>query len=440
MTFFRKPALPFFVAALLLTVSTAWAEGDEVKILPDIDYGGELLVRSTLTGDWGGARTDLSRKGIQFDNSLTHVAGSVVDGGVTGPVLSRFFSGRDDEETHLSWDNVLQFDTGKLGLWPGGVLKIRGEGRTGKGVNASAGAISPVDSDMLFPLSNFGDTIYDLTEATFLQFLSEYMGVVVGLLNTLDGDALDLAGSTRGTAQFSNLSFQLNPVELAAVPYKTLGGGVILLPTGDPHALTISALVFNTEDSSGGDPFSRDAGTSYSTEVNHRFRLFDRPGKQVAGFVYADADFGNLEDPRIILPGPAGSAKNSTWAAYYGFEHYFKVDAETEHGTKGIGVFGRIGFSDGNPNPVEGGFSIGIGGNSPLRSQDTFGLGAYYVDVSDAAILDALNVEDEQGLELWYNIELAPWLHVTPDLQIIDQGLPGTDTAYVVGIRTHLDL
>jgi porin len=50
-------------------------------------------------------------------------------------------------------------------------------------------------------------------------------------------------------------------------------------------------------------------------------------------------------------------------------------------------------------------------------------------------------------VELFYNIEVTPWFHLTPDLQIIDSGFGGIpdlglqepDTAVVVGLRGKID-
>ena len=42
-------------------------------ILPLIDYSGDLWSRSTLTGDWGGARESLAAKGISTDLSFATV-------------------------------------------------------------------------------------------------------------------------------------------------------------------------------------------------------------------------------------------------------------------------------------------------------------------------------------------------------------------------------
>ena len=44
-------------------------------------YSGDLLTRSTLTGDWGGARNDVEQKGITFDASLTQIEQGVPSGG-----------------------------------------------------------------------------------------------------------------------------------------------------------------------------------------------------------------------------------------------------------------------------------------------------------------------------------------------------------------------
>ena len=46
-----------------------------------------------------------------------------------------------------------------------------------------------------------------------------------------------------------------------------------------------------------------------------------------------------------------------------------------------------------------------------------------------------------QTIELYYNIEVTPWLHITPDLQIIDNptGSKDVDTALVAGVRMHME-
>jgi len=44
-------------------------------------YSGDLLTRSTLTGDWGGLRNEWAQKGVTIDLNVTQVGQGVVNGG-----------------------------------------------------------------------------------------------------------------------------------------------------------------------------------------------------------------------------------------------------------------------------------------------------------------------------------------------------------------------
>jgi hypothetical protein len=80
--------------------------GEDVSILPVLDYSGDLWSRSTLTGDWWGARNDLSARGISFSGDLTWVLQSVVDGGYDAPLLERLMNRNraDDTEVMGAWN------------------------------------------------------------------------------------------------------------------------------------------------------------------------------------------------------------------------------------------------------------------------------------------------------------------------------------------------
>lgn len=52
----------------------------------------------------------------------------------------------------------------------------------------------------------------------------------------------------------------------------------------------------------------------------------------------------------------------------------------------------------------------------------------------------SVNTFDEQG-EVYYNIEIAPWLHIMPDLQVIVRpggGFRDRETAIVYGLRMQV--
>src|SRR2546423_2854445 len=72
-------------------------------------WGGDLLSRPRLTGDWGGLRDDLSKKGVVLDVDLLMTPQVNMSGGrKTG---ANFWG---------NLDYTLNLDTQKMGFWPGG--------------------------------------------------------------------------------------------------------------------------------------------------------------------------------------------------------------------------------------------------------------------------------------------------------------------------------
>ena len=50
-----------------------------------------------------------------------------------------------------------------------------------------------------------------------------------------------------------------------------------------------------------------------------------------------------------------------------------------------------------------------------------------------------LPLGDEQGVELYYNVAVTPWCHVTPDLQVLNPFRQRVDTSLLVGVRAKID-
>ncbi|MBW2396484.1 MAG: porin, partial [Deltaproteobacteria bacterium] len=246
-----------------------------------------------LTGDWGGQRTTLAEKGISFSLDLTSQVQGVLNGG-------------NDESTRVlgSSEFLLDLDTDKLGLWPGGFLRVAAEGRFGRGVGAAAGNLSPVSNDALFPFDEdrTGDEVVALTELFYTQFFSPQVGAFGGLLNTSGGDDNEYSGNSRSNEHFMNLSFLFSAVEGRAVPNVTLGGGLILIP----HEKVLGTLTYlESEESAGTNPFHSGSGSTLATEWTFKHELAGLPGRQVIGGIYAwDNEFFRLgEDPRVNLAG-----------------------------------------------------------------------------------------------------------------------------------------
>ena len=156
-----------------------------------------------------------------------------------------------------------------------------------------------------------------------------------------------------------------------------------------------------------------------------------------------------VSSPPAVLPPPGGPGfappttliKGSWWITYL-FDQALWVDP-TDH-ARSWGVFGNVGISDGRPNPIHWSGIIGIGGSSPIpnRKLDTFGIAYYYLGLSDefkSVVEPVVPLRDEHGLELFYNLAVAPWFHVTADLQVIRPLVQPVDTSLVVGVRSKID-
>ena len=69
---------------------------------------------------------------------------------------------------------------------------------------------------------------------------------------------------------------------------------------------------------------------------------------------------------------------------------------------RGVGVFGRLGVSDGNPNFMKFFGSFGVGGKGMFESRplDKFGCGYYYINIDNprsGAASDHRFLRDEYG-------------------------------------------
>jgi len=111
---------------------------------------------------------------------------------------------------------------------------------------------------------------------------------------------------------------------------------------------------------------------------------------------------------------------------------------------QGWGVFLKGAVSDGNPNYVQNSIIAGIGGTGLFRGRelDSFGVGYFYYDLSDA-LQETLSprrerLSDEQGVEVYYSYAVTPWFYMTGDFQIIDPPRNVRENAVIAGLRANI--
>jgi porin len=228
----------------------------------------------------------------------------------------------------------------------------------------------------------------------------------------------------------------LSPVEATTAPNVTLGGGLIFLPS---PRIKGTVTVFNSEESATENPFDHTDGTTFATEWTFGHTLGDKPGGQILGFLYGiDKNRADIaQDARVfigelLVNQSIPQTDKDSWAFYYNAHQYVQGDS-----TRGWGPFIRFGFSDGDPNPVRWNIAGGVGGKGPFadRPHDRWGVGIYYIDMSDDGLLQNLNVDSEVGGEIFYNYAIAPALRLTLDAQVVDSARPNTDLAWLLAAR-----
>lgn len=432
-------------------------------------YSGDWWSRESLTGDWGGERTKLAEQGVLFDLDVTQwMQGNAHDGKDTNNAFR--YSG--------SADYTLRLDTARMGLWPGGLLTLHGETQFSQSINPKVGSLMSSNYQALLPVPN-EPGLTTLSEYYITQALSEKLVFLAGKMDLSMGDDNAFAHDQR--TQFSNSAFRINPVLYSAGPYTALSAGVLVMPT---DWLSITTFV-NDNDPEGAarktgfnTAFHDRNWLSVAQEYTFKIRLFEKPGHQRFGWFWTSRDFidftgdSRLQLPGNVqrlgyLPGPAGRLQQrfklprglrtlrlgdtvliadgpdrrpDDWGLYYNFDQYLY----TEQGdpTQGFGLFGRFGWSTGEANPIEEFYSLGVGGKGsiPTRDRDTWGVGYYLLNMSDD-LPAILGMDAEQGVEVYYNIEVTPWLHITPGLQVIADpgaGYRDRDVALVYGLRAAL--
>ena len=401
-------------------------------------FGGPWDSRPKLTGDWYGLRERLRDHGFTFDISATGYEQGVASGGLEETFR---FGGRNDY--------LLNVDGEKAGLWKGLYINLHAETVYGHSVNLQTGAVVPVNIGRAHPV--FFGTETALTAVKFTQALSENFVVYAGKINTIDNVQQPFMPGRGLDAGFMNAAFVWNPILGRTMNYATLGAGAAILAGGQP---VITLTVYDTHDASTTSGFNKlgDNGAIIYPTVSLPTTFFGMPGHQSLWGAYSSGRYEIVEPQSLNLipqvlkgllpPTSLVTPTRGSWWVTYLFDQALWVDPTDQ--TRSWGVFGNAGISDGKPNPIKWSLIFGFDGSSPIpnRKMDTFGIAYYYLGFSDGfkEVAQVITpVRDERGLELFYNVGVTRWCHITTDLQIITPILGRADTALVPGLRVKID-
>jgi porin len=410
-------------------------------LLAQAQSSGDAYTGKTLTGDWGGTRSDWAARGVSFRGDYVGEALGVVDGGY-GKTGARYA-----QQVRAGLD----FDMGKLAGWDGGAFHFTLNDRRGRSTSV----------DLIgnrFPVQEaYGGQYTRLTEFSYDQKFNR-------------GDSYFKLGYYAMGNQFGLLSAGTNFVNAAfcAHPLSMSGNsGWYNYPVarwGGEFAQQVSPAVnvrvgwFQVNPNLAGNnvhnafrPFVEGTtGSLFPVEVTWT------PGK---GTRYAGVyKFGGYYDTSTVArKGLNNTDTTGRHGAYVLAEQ--KLYSEAGDASRGFSVFGEYMQSDRATAQIRSWYSLGgIYQGIGSRSQDRIALGYVGGDINrslvDArrAALRAADVPTNSPLyslsgaeelyELSYSFQVNPWLMLRPDVQYVVN--PGTfayaqtDNAWVVGLQAKI--
>ncbi len=422
-------------------------------LTPVSDYSGDLFHRYTLFGDIGGKRQQLYDRGVAFDATFTQVYQGIVSGG------------RNDgaNEYHGLFEYGMALDTGKLGLWPGGLVVANAYSSVGNTLLGDVGNLSPVNFNSLLPTADPSETF--LMEYYLTQALPTKTLLTIGRLNVSNFlDRSRFANDRK--SQFLNAAMDNNLLVGSFVSFSTYA--ILAVQPVNEH-LAVYAAVW---DPTAAPPdygvpggFFSDVGAGGGFDL--KWELGDGLGGSIDPvFLYSSKDTAEVDNPflpldpikdLLLLIGDFPS-KSDNWVFLFTLDQYLwkperaemdpaataghpKPAADFEFQEPGIGLFTRFAYTPEDRNPLNIYVSGGIGarGVIPGRPYDRFGFGVYaLLESDDFDDLAGNIVQDEVGLEAYYNLALTPALQLSFDVQWIEPGITNTDDTVVLGTRLFM--
>jgi porin len=391
-----------------------------------------LWASPAAADDWLQPLVDLQQSLAALGISLGASVNSFGQGLVTG-------SGSRGVSVGGKTDILLALDGNKLGLWPGLSVSAHLEQNFGQSANErSAGAILPVNTALGLP--TLGGTNTDLSLVVTQKF-GELVTISLGKFNMLDVAARTPLMGGGGETTFWNIGLAA-PVSGVTPPY--IVGGIATLKTAP---VTFTLMVYdprNAQDLSVvAHTFSQGTTTSVSAMVP--ISVFGLTGYHTLRVVYSTAEGFNFDEvPQLFLP-PGSQTKLTKRGYYFGsysLQQFLWQDPENPG--RGWGFFAQIAGSDGNPNPIGNTIIIGIGGSTPGRPDDRWGIAwcdylfSRQVKNSLTALGGGLN--DERVLEAYYDAAVLDHLRIGPDAQVVWPGTPGRSAELFLGLRVRLVL
>ena len=380
----------------------------------------------TLSGDWGGVRTNLSERGVTLEIALKASLLSNLSGGI-----------RRGSKYMDNWDVKLRADADKLWGWTNTTGYLHVISNHGGKLNAThVGSFMGVDN--IEVNTNTTKLFHAWLERSFFNekfsvlaglypvdsefYMTEAAGVLVHPSGGVPAEVAQ--AGVNGPSIFPTSSFGLRAKWRPTPKFYLQAALVDGVPgnPGNPRGTHIR--------------FERGDGTLAIVETG--FRPTEEISKYAVGYWRYTPRFDDLADTdRLGKP-----LRRVNRGAYLVAEQ--TVYRERGDPSQGLALFMRYGVASGDVNTLDHAYSLGLRYRGLLRgrNEDEFGIGLTRGNAGAkfrqaAAIPLAAN---ETALAITYRAKVTPWLAVQPILQrIVNPGFdPALGDAWIAGVRFEI--
>ena len=324
-------------------------------------------------------------------------------------------------------DAFINLDSSQFGLREGGGFRSHIEYSSDNAPTNLGGAIFATNTALYWPADTPNELV--ATSLYFTQKMGDRSSIALGKFNPVDLLAADSFIGGWGIDRFMNLILAAPPSGLIPVVFM----GAVASIRSEPVSWTV--MVFDPNDRTNdylpGDLF--DDGVNFSVTAAHSTTLAGRKTTYAIGGLYSTAEGVDYSS----VGGISGTTtKSGSWNVNFEFKHNLQ-----EQESDAWGFYLKAAIADGNPNYIQRSLIVGIGGKALFlgRPQDSFGVGAYYYDLSDT-LQDSLNpavtnFQDEATVEAFYSWAVNSWLQIGADIQYINPARGDYKNALVPSLR-----
>jgi hypothetical protein len=438
---YRRALIPNFVTAgisLLLAIPLSLS-AQSIDAAPQADE--TIWKRDKLTGDWGGSRTKLSEKGVDLEFRLSQYQQWVTSGGVD----------RNDEYGG-TLDYRVIIDAGKLFGAKGLSFNMHARTRFGQDINADVGSFALQNTGLLSQSpGDYHGT--DITGLTVSQTFPLFGGLAQATLGKLD--AIDLVTGffpniSYGQEGFWNANSMVSALPwFGAVAGLSLYGGMVVTidqELGLPKSGLIVTGTTNVATDWGSVSDAFKDGTWLAGFHRVYWKMDEKLGYFMifGGYSTKDQSSNNPND-WVDIPGQgieSTGTKNPWDIALYVYQDFWQAKGNPDRKANFM-IGGTVGPND--PQFAQWNFFANVEafGLKESRPHDRMGAAVWWNGLSPNfkdLVSPEIDLRNTWGVEVYYNFEVTPSIHLSPDLQLVKNEREGDGLAIVPGIRLVIDL